>query len=110
MDVYRFEGKLRDSFDVSSLELLILDEADRLLDMGFEQTVTAILRRLPKQRRTGLFSATQTQRVKDLARAGLRNPIQVDVKVQYKHKPGTTTSGPSGGSSDQATPTSYVLH
>jgi ATP-dependent RNA helicase DDX55/SPB4 len=41
--------------------VLILDEADTLLDMGFEATINAVLQRLPKQRRTGLFSATQTK-------------------------------------------------
>lgn len=45
------------------LELLVLDEADRLLDMGFEASLNSILQRLPKQRRTGLFSATQTDEV-----------------------------------------------
>lgn len=45
------------------LELLVLDEADRLLDMGFEASLNSILARLPKQRRTGLFSATQTEEV-----------------------------------------------
>ena len=64
------------------LELLILDEADRLLDMGFEPTLNAILSRLPKQRRTGLFSATQTAELLQLVRAGLRNPVKVEVKVR----------------------------
>lgn len=64
---------------VKSLELLILDEADRLLDLGFKQTLNTILAYLPKQRRTGLFSATQTKEVQDLIRAGLRNPVLVAV-------------------------------
>jgi ATP-dependent RNA helicase DDX55/SPB4 len=72
------------SFNVSQLEVLVLDEADRLLDLGFEATLNFILRRLPKQRRTGLFSATQTQEVKQLAKAGLRNPVNVTVDVQRK--------------------------
>ncbi|EUB58514.1 ATP-dependent RNA helicase DDX55 [Echinococcus granulosus] len=63
-----------------SLEILILDEADRLLDMGFEPQLNAILGMLPKQRRTGLFSATQTNQLDDLLRAGLRNPVRVVVK------------------------------
>lgn len=49
---------------MKSLEVLILDEADVLLDMGFEKSLNDILHRLPKQRRTGLFSATQTRKVK----------------------------------------------
>ena len=59
---------------------MILDEADRLLDLGFQSTLNTILEVLPKQRRTGLFSATQTTEVENLARAGLRNPVAVNVK------------------------------
>ncbi|KAM7305198.1 ATP-dependent RNA helicase DDX55 [Ixodes scapularis] len=66
--------------NTKSLEVLVLDEADRLLDMGFEKSVNTILSYLPKQRRTGLFSATQTKEVEDLIRAGLRNPVSVSVK------------------------------
>ena len=66
--------------DVKRCELLVLDEADRLLSMGFVKTLNAIIARLPKQRRTGLFSATQTEEVEELARAGLRNPVRVTVR------------------------------
>lgn len=45
------------------LDVLVLDEADRLLDMGFEASINILLSYLPKQRRTGLFSATQTKEV-----------------------------------------------
>ncbi|XP_013082410.2 ATP-dependent RNA helicase DDX55-like [Biomphalaria glabrata] len=65
---------------VKSLEVLVLDEADRLLDMGFETSINTILSYLPKLRRTGLFSATQTDEVQNLIRAGLRNPLQIKVK------------------------------
>ncbi|ERE76025.1 ATP-dependent RNA helicase DDX55 [Cricetulus griseus] len=65
---------------VKSLDVLVLDEADRLLDMGFEASINTILEFLPKQRRTGLFSATQTQEVENLVRAGLRNPVRISVK------------------------------
>ncbi|KAH9518666.1 ATP-dependent RNA helicase ddx55 [Bulinus truncatus] len=73
---------------VKSLEVLILDEADRLLDMGFENSINTILSYLPKLRRTGLFSATQTNEVQNLIRAGLRNPLQIKVK----EKPSQTGS------------------
>ncbi|XP_032899765.1 ATP-dependent RNA helicase DDX55 isoform X2 [Amblyraja radiata] len=65
---------------VRSLDVLVLDEADRLLDLGFEASLNTILGLLPKQRRTGLFSATQTDEVESLVRAGLRNPVRITVK------------------------------
>jgi len=65
---------------VKGLEVLVLDEADRLLDMGFETSINAILSYLPKQRRTGLFSATMTKELQALIRAGLRNPVCISVK------------------------------
>ncbi|KAM1126289.1 hypothetical protein ACFX2B_040992 [Malus domestica] len=67
-----------DGLDLRNLEILILDEADRLLDMGFQKQINDIMSRLPKLRRTGLFSATQTEAVEELARAGLRNPVRVE--------------------------------
>ncbi|XP_044189419.1 ATP-dependent RNA helicase DDX55 [Thunnus albacares] len=84
-------GRLEDMFrrksdgldlasSVKSLDVLVLDEADRLLDMGFETSLNTILGFLPKQRRTGLFSATQTQELEKLVRAGLRNPVRITVK------------------------------
>lgn len=74
-----------DNIDVSELEVLILDESDVLLDMGFEVTLTSILSRLPRMRRTGLFSATNTSGVKKLCvKSGMRNPVVVDVSVSAK--------------------------
>ena len=66
----------------SSFEVLVMDEADRLLDMGFKEDLQKILRRLPKQRRTGLFSASMSEAVDQLIRVGLRNPVKVAVKVK----------------------------
>lgn len=57
-----------------------MDEADRLLDLGFYKTINTILNFLPRLRRTGLFSATQTKELQQLIRAGLRNPALVCVK------------------------------
>lgn len=81
---------------VKSLEFLVLDEADRLLDLGFEKTLNTILHYLPRQRRTGLFSATQTKEVELLLRAGLRNPVIVTVKEKSaKEIENTNISTPS---------------
>jgi len=66
----------------SSFEALVLDEADRLLDLGFKDDVQKILQRLPKQRRTGLFSASVSEAVDQLIRVGLRNPVRISVKVK----------------------------
>jgi ATP-dependent RNA helicase DDX55/SPB4 len=71
-------------FNFKTLEVLVLDEADRLLDMGFQETINQILSFLPKQRRTGLFSATQTKEVKELARVGMRNPVSICVRLQQQ--------------------------
>ncbi|KAI8507384.1 ATP-dependent RNA helicase ddx55 [Branchiostoma belcheri] len=76
----RKEDDLNLAGHLKSLEVLVLDEADRLLDMGFEISINTILSYLPKQRRTGLFSATQTKEVEALVRAGLRNPVRITVK------------------------------
>lgn len=69
---------------VRSLEVLVLDEADQLLDLGFEASINTILSYLPKQRRTGLFSATQTDELENLIRAGLRNPVRINVKEKKR--------------------------
>lgn len=67
------------AFDVDNLQMLVLDEADRIMDMGFQSSVDAIIEHLPKQRQTMLFSATQTKKVSDLARLSLRDPEYVAV-------------------------------
>ncbi|KAA1121232.1 ATP-dependent RNA helicase dbp4 [Puccinia graminis f. sp. tritici] len=59
------------NFDSDNLQVLVLDEADRILDMGFANSVNAIICSLPNSRQSLLFSATQTKSVKDLARLSL---------------------------------------
>lgn len=70
------------NFDCSQLQVLVLDEADRILDMGFANTLNAIVTQLPKQRQTLLFSATQTKSVKDLARLSLKDPEYLAVHAE----------------------------
>ncbi|XP_061743912.1 probable ATP-dependent RNA helicase DDX10 [Nerophis ophidion] len=65
------------AFHASGLQVLVLDEADRILDMGFADTLNAIMENLPRGRQTLLFSATQTKSVKDLARLSLKDPAYV---------------------------------
>lgn len=69
-------------FDASQIQALVLDEADRILDMGFAATLNAILENLPQERQTMLFSATQTKSVKDLARLSLDAPEYIAVHAE----------------------------
>ncbi|DBB17177.1 TPA: hypothetical protein ACH3X3_014243 [Trebouxia sp. C0006] len=69
-------------FDASQIQILVLDEADRILDMGFSATLNAILQNLPQERQTMLFSATQTKSVKDLARLSLKAPEYIAVHAE----------------------------
>lgn len=66
-------------FDCSNLQVLVLDEADRILDMGFSESLNAIIANLPTERQTMLFSATQTKSVKQLARLSLKDPEYIAV-------------------------------
>ncbi|KAI6197138.1 putative ATP-dependent RNA helicase DDX55-like protein [Aphelenchoides besseyi] len=62
-----------------ALEMLIVDEADRFADQEFKTSVSTILSCIPKQRHTGLFSATQAKEVEELLKFGLRNPVRINV-------------------------------
>ncbi|KAK5952022.1 ATP-dependent RNA helicase dbp4 [Knufia fluminis] len=66
-------------FDIGNLQMLVLDEADRIMDMGFQAAVDAIVEHLPKERQTLLFSATQTKKINDLVRLSLHEPEFVSV-------------------------------
>ncbi|MBT5891421.1 MAG: DEAD/DEAH box helicase [Chromatiales bacterium] len=68
--------------DLSTVEILILDEADRMLDMGFIRDIRKILKVLPKSRQTLLFSATFSKEIKSLANDFLRDPKEVQVTPQ----------------------------
>ena len=68
----------RGNVDLSQLEVLVLDEADRMLDMGFRPQINEILRHCPKKRQTLFFSATLPNDVKSLAYDSLNNPVSVE--------------------------------
>ena len=75
------------NFTCTSLKMLVLDEADRILDLGFQHTVNAIVENLPAERQTLLFSATQTRSVRDLARLSLKDAEYVAV---HEHSQSST--------------------
>ena len=66
-------------FSLRNLKYLVMDEADRLLDMDFGPILDKILKVLPRERRTSLFSATMSSKVESLQRASLSNPLRVSV-------------------------------
>lgn len=68
----------RGNVDLSELEVLVLDEADRMLDMGFRPQINDILRHVPKKRQTLFFSATLPNEVKSLAYDSLNDPVTVE--------------------------------
>ncbi|MCU5781520.1 DEAD/DEAH box helicase [Alcanivorax balearicus MACL04] len=74
LDLYQQKAM---SFD--QLEILVLDEADRMLDMGFIHDIRKVLRLLPKQRQTLMFSATFSNEIRTLAKTLVRSPKEIDI-------------------------------
>ncbi|XP_057769951.1 DEAD-box ATP-dependent RNA helicase 10 [Salvia miltiorrhiza] len=70
-------------FSLRTLKYLVLDEADRLLNEDFEKSLDQILSEIPRERRTFLFSATMTNKVKKLQRACLKNPVKIEAASKY---------------------------
>ena len=80
-------GRLNDlcnqgHIDLRKLETFVLDEADRMLDMGFIHDVRKVIDRLPQRRQTLLFSATMPQEIAELSKKILHNPVRVEVTPQ----------------------------
>lgn len=70
-------------FSLRSVRYLVLDEADRMLSLDFEEAINTILASLPRERHTYLFSATMTSKVAKLQRASLVSPVRVEVSDKY---------------------------
>ena len=70
----------KDALDLRGVRTLVLDEADRMLDMGFDEPIRALVKRTPKERQTLLFSATFPDAIRTLATAMLRDPLEVSVE------------------------------
>ncbi len=88
-------GRLRDliergSVDFSRLVVLVLDEADRMLDMGFIEDVEMIIQRAPAKRQTLLFSATMSDEIKALSQRFLKKPLMLHAAPQVKTAPKVT--------------------
>uniref|UniRef100_A0A1Q3FVW2 RNA helicase n=1 Tax=Culex tarsalis TaxID=7177 RepID=A0A1Q3FVW2_CULTA len=71
-------------FNLKAVKYLVMDEADRILNLDFEVELDKILKVLPRERRTFLFSATMTKKVKKLERASLKDPVKVEVSSKYQ--------------------------
>ena len=85
-------GRLRDlytqrSIHFDEIEMLVLDEADRMLDMGFIEDITKIIDTLPVDRQNLLFSATLSRQVRELAKETIPNAIQLSVTKKSEGKP-----------------------
>ena len=67
--------------DLSHVQYLILDEADRMLDMGFSDDIMKIISYMPRERQTIMFSATLPPKIRELAKSILRNPAEVNIAI-----------------------------
>jgi superfamily II DNA/RNA helicase len=86
-------GRLQDLLDrrlitLDAVEILVLDEADRMLDMGFKPQVDRIVKRLPRDRQTMFFSATLDGEVGELARAYTQSPARIEAELPSEHASG----------------------
>ena len=112
----RRPGRLQDLMDrrmvnLDAVTILVLDEADRMLDMGFKPQVDKILRRVSDNRQTMFFSATLDGAVGELARAYTNQPVRIEAELPSEHQPGeidhqfvSVTRGQQGREARRAAP------
>ncbi len=89
-------GRARDHLERGTLQLgglrmVVLDEADEMLDMGFQEDIEALLESAPKSRQTALFSATLPRRLEEIAAAHLTDPVRVELRPSKD----AATTGPA---------------
>ncbi|HSK23872.1 MAG TPA: DEAD/DEAH box helicase [Egicoccus sp.] len=91
----------RGTLDLSDVAVVVLDEADEMLDMGFHEDLEAILDEAPIERQTVLFSATMPPHIEKLARKHLKDPVRITL--------GQDTTAPGGGDGPRIEQTAYVV-
>lgn len=98
------------AFAVNTIEILVLDEADRMLEEGFADELNEILSKIPRSRQTMLFSATMTTKVDEMIRAGLQRPARLMVDAQNSTVSGLTQEFVRLRPGREAKRLGYLLH